>query len=149
MTLVILLMLVTAPVSLTDAQSIHVQNVEKKLLAPCCYTQSIAEHGSDVAVRMRAEVTQMVADGKSEDEIIGHYRAVYGDRVLIVPDGFAGKILFTLPIAASLFACLALFLCLRRMLGSRTSRPATLVQTPHALGSDVRERIRRELGDSW
>src|SRR5579871_205126 len=97
MTLVILLMLVTAPVSLTDAQSIHVQNVEKKLLAPCCYTQSIAEHGSDVAVRMRAEVTQMVADGKSEDEIIGHYRAVYGDRVLIIPDGFAGKILFTLP----------------------------------------------------
>jgi len=149
MTSIILLMLASAPVSLTETQSIHVQNMEKKLLAPCCYTQSIAEHGSDVAARMRAEVTQMVADGKSEDEIIGHYRAVYGDRVLIVPDGLAGKILFTLPIAASLFACVALFLCLRRMLGSRPSRSATLAPTPPALGSAVRERIRRELEDSW
>ncbi len=33
-------------------------------LAPCCYTQSIAVHGSDIAAQMRSEVAEMVAGEK-------------------------------------------------------------------------------------
>ena len=73
--------------SLSIAQTAQIQKVEKRLLAPCCYTQSIAEHGSDIAVQMRGEVTEMVADGKSEKEIVDHYKNIYGDGILIVPDG--------------------------------------------------------------
>ena len=90
----ILVLTLVNPVSLATAQTAQIQKVEKRLLAPCCYTQSIAEHGSDIAVQMRGEVEAMVTEGKSESEIVEHYRGIYGDRILVVPDGLTGRILF-------------------------------------------------------
>jgi cytochrome c-type biogenesis protein CcmH/NrfF len=89
----------------------------------------------------------MVADGKSEQEIVNHYRSIYGDRILIVPDGLTGRILFTLPVATSVFACLVLFVCLRKMLRSR--RTQNVPQSQHALNDTLREKVEREIGDPW
>ena len=83
----ILALVFVSPVSLTNTQTAEISKVEKRLLAPCCYLQSIAEHGSGIAVQMRNEVAEMVADGQSEKEIVDHYRSIYGDRILVVPDG--------------------------------------------------------------
>ena len=136
------------PVPLTTAQTAELQKVEKRLLAPCCYTQSIAEHGSDIAVQMRREVTEMISNGKSESEIVAHYRDIYGDRILIVPDGLTGRILFSLPVAISALACAVLFVCFRRMLrsGRRERIPDVSLSRP-VLSDSLREKIERELGD--
>ena len=105
----ILVLTLVNPASLSTAQTAQIQKVEKRLLAPCCYTQSIAEHGSAIAVQMRGEVSEMVTEGESESEIIEHYRSIYGDRILIVPDGMTGRILFSLPVAIAALACIILF----------------------------------------
>src|ERR1700757_1998771 len=83
----IVALILVNPASLSASQTAQIQKVEKRLLAPCRYTQSIGEHGSAIAVQMRGEVSEMVAEGKSESEIVEHYRRIYGDRILIVPDG--------------------------------------------------------------
>jgi len=146
----LLSLLIVIPASLTTTQTARVLSVERKLLAPCCYTQSIAEHGSEVASRMRNEVAQMIAGGKSEDEVIRHYRAIYGDRILIVPDGLTGKMLFALPAVVFLLAFIALAVCLRRMRRSDLDRKLIRPQLAgHTLDDRVRSRIHRELGDSW
>lgn len=144
----ILLLVLMNPASLTSRQTAEIHTVEKRLLAPCCYTLSIAEHGSDIAVQMRKEVTKMVANGRSEDEIVSHYRNIYGDRILIVPDGLTGRILFTLPVVISVLACLVLFVCFRKMLrsGSRR-RESDTPQSRPALSDALREKIAREMGD--
>ena len=124
--------------------------MESRLLAPCCYTQSIAVHGSDIAAQMRSEVAEMVAGGKTEEEIVSHYRNIYGERILIVPDGLTGRIYFSLPLLTSALGCLVLFVCLRRMLRSSKSRPATNVDQPmHEVIVDkaLREKITREMGE--
>ena len=145
----ILTLVLVSPVSLTTTQTGEISNVEKRLLAPCCYTQSIAEHGSDMAVQMRNEVAEMVADGQSEEEIVDHYRNIYGDRILIVPDGLTGRILFSLPVAISILACLVLYLCFRKMLRSGTvQRNSNAPQSRSALSDALREKIEREIGDS-
>jgi len=136
------------PASLSTAQTAEMQKIEKRLLAPCCYTQSIAEHGSDIAVQMRGEVAEMVADGKSESEVVEHYRSIYGDRILIVPDGMTGKILFSLPVGISALACLVLFLCFRKMLRSgRHERTRDVSQSRPVLSNALKEKIKREIGD--
>lgn len=142
----ILVFVLMNPASLTNTQTEEIHKVEKSLLAPCCYTQSIAEHGSDIAVQMRNEVTEMVANGKPEEEIVNHYRNIYGDRILIVPDGLTGRILFTLPVAISVLASLVLFACLRRMLRPVTNQRDSKIQRP-ALNDALREKIEREIGD--
>lgn len=146
MTSTILLFVLMTPATLTNTQADEIRKVEKSLLAPCCYTQSIAEHGSDIAVQMRSEVTEMVADGKSEEEIVNHYRNIYGDRILIVPDGLAGRILFTLPVAISVLACLVLFASFRRMLRPVTNQRDSKIQRL-ALNDALREKLEREIGD--
>jgi cytochrome c-type biogenesis protein CcmH len=144
---IILALVLASPVSLTSTQTVEIRKVEKRLLAPCCYAQSIAEHGSDIAAQMRNEVAEMVADGKSEEEIVDHYRNIYGDRVLIIPDGLTGRILFTFPVAISVLACLILHVSLRKMLrsGRRTGRDSNIQSL--ALNDTLREKIDREIGD--
>lgn len=39
-----------------------------------------------------------VIGGRSDQEILEHYKALYGDRILIVPDGRTGQLLFALPV---------------------------------------------------
>jgi cytochrome c-type biogenesis protein CcmH/NrfF len=145
----ILVLTLVNPASLSTAQTAQIQKVEKRLLAPCCYTQSIAEHGSDIAVQMRGEVAEMVASGKSESEIVEHYRRIYGDRILIVPDGMTGIILFSLPVAIAAIACLVLFVCFRKMLRSGIhERIRDVSQSRPVLSDAFKEKIEREIGES-
>ena len=144
----ILALILVNPASLSAAQNAQIQKVEKRLLAPCCYTQSIAEHGSDIAVQMRGEVEAMVTEGKSESEIVEHYRGIYGDRILVVPDGLTGRILFSLPVAIAALACLVLFVCFRKMLRfGRRERIRDVSQTRPALSDALKEEIEREIGE--
>ena len=135
---------------LTNAQKTEVRSVEERPLAPCCYTQSIAEHGSEVAWEMRTEVTEMVGKGRTEGEIIEHYEGVYGERILIVPDGVTGNILFALPVAAAVLASLVLFLYVRKMLrcGKQTVT-TTQDRTPSVCNKFLREKIDRETGEPF
>ncbi len=61
------------------------RDIEKNLIAPCCWTQPVSEHPSEASDRIRREVREMLAAGKSRDEIIDHYVAQYGERILAAP----------------------------------------------------------------
>jgi cytochrome c-type biogenesis protein CcmH len=133
--------------SLNHTQKAELRRIEGRLLAPCCYTQSIAVHGSEVARQMRTEVAEMVAEGRTEEEIVNHYKSLYGDRVLIVPDGVTGKILFSLPVVTSVLASLVLFMCIRKMLHSGKRRlPIAQDHTPSVINKPLREKIQCEIG---
>lgn len=122
--------------------------MEDSLVAPCCYRQSVAEHPSDVAERMREEITAMVASGQSEPQIIGHYRQLYGERILIVPEGRTHALLFTLPFVLTALASGLLFLWLRAraLAGAGALRPDD-PQLAEALRERFREELARQTGD--
>lgn len=147
-TMLMVLILVNT-ISLSSTQKVELRRIEERLLAPCCYTQSISVHGSEIAGQMRTEVAEMVAQGRTEEEIVDHYKSLYGDRVLIVPDGVTGKILFSLPAVTSVLASLALFMCIRKILRSGKKRLSAQGQPPYATNKPLRERMEREIGDSF
>ncbi len=134
---------------LTLQQGMEVKKVEESLFAPCCYTQSIAVHASPIAGQMRQEVTEMVAAGKSGTEIIAHYKTLYGEQILIVPDGKTGVLLFLLPLAVFLGASAILVLSVRKMLRKKTGSFAGPIPDMRGWKWDaIRAEIDRATGES-
>jgi len=54
-------------------QQLRVDHLEHAVLAPCCYTEPVAIHRSEIAVKMRLEIAKSVAAGRSDREIIDTY----------------------------------------------------------------------------
>jgi cytochrome c-type biogenesis protein CcmH/NrfF len=92
-----------------DQQQARVERLEHAVLAPCCYTESVALHQSEIAVKMRLEIAKWVAAGKSDQEILNTYAGLYGAKVLVdprtVPHGW-------MPFVPWLFAVLGVFFVL-------------------------------------
>jgi len=81
--LVLLPILVVAAAS--DQKQARIDRLERSVFAPCCYTESVAIHQSEIAVKMRLEIAKLVEQGSTDEQILGTYVARYGGKVLIDP----------------------------------------------------------------
>ena len=139
-----------APAPLTREQVTLIRKIEGRLMAPCCYTQTIRDHDSQVAAEMREEVTTMVVSGKSEQEIITYYRAKYGETILVVPDGMSGGLLTFTPVMIFVASTGLLLFFIRRSTSARdVTIPQLLVHRPEAEMLAIQEKIRTEIGEGW
>lgn len=68
-----------------DQRQARIEHLEHAVLAPCCYTESVAVHQSEIAVKMRLEIAKWVEIGKSDREILDTYVGLYGSKVLVDP----------------------------------------------------------------
>jgi cytochrome c-type biogenesis protein CcmH len=149
----LLLSLFTLPIAaqqITPEQHALIYKLEGRLMAPCCYSQTIREHMSQEAAQMRQEVTAMVIAGKSEQEIVDYYKTEYGDTILVVPDGNSGIVLFTTPFALLILSGLTLILLLRVAIKRNHQIPKALpVENFNPEWVTLRNRIRSEIGDTF
>lgn len=147
----------TATAALTSRQESLARTIDGELIAPCCWTQTVAEHKSEAAEQMKAQTRDMIAQGKSEDEILDQYVAQYGERILASPRarGF-NLLLFVLPIAAVAVAGTAGTIWLLRRRRTRPPQPDIVAGTSERSGSDadgtaasaaLRDRVERELSE--
>jgi cytochrome c-type biogenesis protein CcmH/NrfF len=83
--LLLLLPLALLAVAETESPRVRAARLEHAVLAPCCYTESVAVHQSEIALKMRVEIAKWVAAGKSDQEITDTYVGLYGTRVLVDP----------------------------------------------------------------
>ncbi len=90
--------------------------LQQRLRCPVCKSVSIDESQSQTAVAMRRAVAEQVAAGRGDAEIIGFFRARYGDWVLLDPP-FRGTtaLLWLLPAAATFVGVAALLARARRV----------------------------------
>lgn len=74
--------------ALAMAQSeleIKAQEIERNLVAPCCWAKTVDQEQSEIAVHMKQEIRQRLARGQSVDEIYARYEKEYGERILAKP----------------------------------------------------------------
>lgn len=76
----------TAPLLANDAED-RTQRIEDRLLAPCCYSESVKVHRSELAAQIRVDIRRAVEAGRSDREILDSYIARYGLRILREPEG--------------------------------------------------------------
>lgn len=71
--------------TLPPAQEAVALKIFNELISPCCWTTTVAQHGSGAAPRIQAEVRQMLASGMKHQAILDHYVEEYGERILASP----------------------------------------------------------------
>lgn len=75
--------LLSAPGPATESD--RVELLAAQLRCPDCQALSVAESRTRAADAIRAEISSLVADGRSDDEIRGHFVERYGQWILLAP----------------------------------------------------------------
>lgn len=97
-----------------EDQKARVQRIEDAVLAPCCYTEPVSHHQSEIAVKMRVEIARWVAEGRTDQEILNTYVGLYGSKVLVDPRTRPAAWTPWIPWVATILAVLLGFWVLRR-----------------------------------
>ncbi|HSW40735.1 MAG TPA: cytochrome c-type biogenesis protein, partial [Acidobacteriota bacterium] len=120
-----------------------IRRIEDNLIAPCCWNNPISRHYSAVSDQMRREVREMVKAGKSREEILDHYVAIHGERILAAPrlQGF-NLLAYILPWTALLLGGVILTIALRKRIS-----PIREPVSPERLDSDYAGVIEKELNE--
>ena len=58
--------------------------IEGRLMAPCCWTQTIDIHDSEIALSMRHEIRRRLRNGESADAIQASFVERYGPKIMAV-----------------------------------------------------------------
>ena len=74
-----------APGPLDALHGARSRMIESRLLAPCCWNQTIDIHDSEVSRTLHREIAQRVARGEAADAIEGDLVFRYGKRIHAVP----------------------------------------------------------------
>ena len=99
---------------LTNEQQVRAEHLEEQLMTPCCWKEPVRHHRSDAALTMKTEVRRMVAAGQSDREILDHYLAEYGARILVEPEGSTSAWMHIVPVLAVFVGLLVAIQVIRR-----------------------------------
>jgi cytochrome c-type biogenesis protein CcmH len=74
------------------------KHIETMLIAPCCWSQQVSVHQSPASDEIKTNIRKLLAEGKTQQQILDAYVAEYGDRILAEPPahGFSAA-LYVLP----------------------------------------------------
>ncbi|HET9332454.1 MAG TPA: cytochrome c-type biogenesis protein [Gemmatimonadota bacterium] len=108
-----------APVALTPEQEELAAEIESMLKCPVCRSQSVRTSRSFMAEDMSRRIRQMVAEGKSKEEIREYFVARYGDYIVLAPrkEGFTWTV-WLLPFALVLGGAVTIVAVARRWRGT-------------------------------
>lgn len=72
------------------------ERLEGRLLAPCCWNQTLDTHGSEIAYALRREIRTRLKAGETPEQVEADLIERYGSRLRAVPDRvpLAGAALF-------------------------------------------------------
>ncbi len=131
--------LVTAPVP-PPSRADQAEAIAAELRCPSCQALSVADSPSGAAAEMRRQIDEMLAAGRSPDEIKRHFVDRYGEWILLAP---TSPMVWLVPGALTLLGLLTLAAWLwQRGPPDRGGQPDA---ESSASGKAYRERIRDEL----
>lgn len=120
--LIVMLLLAAAAAACTGASTEEdlerrAQRLDRTLICPLCPSETIDQSQVLLAAQMRVTVRELLAEGRSEDEIRQYFVDRYGERVLASPprEGF-NLIAWAIPPVIVLVSALVLALVVREML---------------------------------
>jgi cytochrome c-type biogenesis protein CcmH len=115
-----------------------VDDVARELIAPCCYTQTLADHPSEIAEQMKADIKKMLDKGMTKQQILDYYVDQYGERILASPpkSGF-GLTAYLTPLAFLILATVLIALMIKRL--AVKEKPAEQPLAPKQEDSESKE----------
>lgn len=83
----------SAACGVPDDPASRVNDLERRILAPCCRRQTLEDHDSDLARQLRAEIRWRTLVGESSRAIEDDLVRRYGDGILAMPRGSDARVL--------------------------------------------------------
>ncbi|MHB0981508.1 MAG: cytochrome c-type biogenesis protein [Thermoleophilia bacterium] len=135
--------------SLTPEQESLAARIDGKLIAPCCYTQTIAVHDSQKAQELKMQVRLLIAQGSDEKQILDTFVAQYGEKILAAPraSGF-NWLAYLFPALVVLVAMAGVAMLVLRWRDGRAELVALPVRpqdNPSGGADPLRQRLEDEL----
>ena len=132
-------------VVLTPAQEARAHALEGELRCPVCRSQSIRQSRSFMAEDMKHRIRELIAEGRTDEEIRAFFVERYGPWILLEPPrrGFH-LAAWLLPAGAVLAGAVGVILAARRW--ARLAPPRTDVEPPSE--SPYLSRLERELEET-
>lgn len=99
------------------------QDIEKHLIAPCCWSKTIDQEQSEVAIVMKQEIRRRLAAGQPVEQIYAAFENEFGERVLATPkvQGFNWTV-WVFPFVIMILGTVLLVWVVRRSATKNTSR---------------------------
>jgi cytochrome c-type biogenesis protein CcmH/NrfF len=74
-------------ISLNGADEALIEDLEQNLMAPCCWSGTVADHGHS---EMESSIREMVSQGLTRQQVLDKFVAKYGEKILAIPkaEGF-------------------------------------------------------------
>jgi cytochrome c-type biogenesis protein CcmH len=88
--------------------------LEQRLVAPCCWVQTLDVHDSPIAQELRTEIHRRLAAGEPSSKIEADLVARYGDRIRAMPPGNPLATVAAIVSGAVVLAAILLVLMMRR-----------------------------------
>lgn len=128
-----------------EGKSALQRELEYDLMAPCCYGGPVAEHGSSEATQIKAQIGQLLGEGRSKEEILDMYVAIYGERILSRPRAAGFNLLaYLMPPIFLLVGGLFLVYIINQMKSAPLARP---VNAKKSYSEEFFNKVQREMED--
>jgi cytochrome c-type biogenesis protein CcmH len=141
----VLVGLLLGPAALaTEDIEARAKKLEGMLMSPCCMSNTVAVHESGASDRMRGEIRTLLAEGRTEQEILDLYVERHGEQILAMPkaEGFS-LTAYLFPLIFFVAAGAGLVVVFRRWRKTdRREEPAAAAPVP---AGPYAERLQREL----
>lgn len=122
---------------------VRVRHIAAQLIAPCCWSQTVDVHHSEIAETMIARIRNELLAGKGEDDIVAMFVSEYGERVLAIPKPKGVKSMLWIIPAIVLLVGAAIVV---RVLKRQTKLHGTIKTVNNAvIDSDTMKKINDEL----
>lgn len=121
------------------------REIDNMLMAPCCWTQPVSKHYSGVATEIRQGIRKMLAEGKTQQEILDFYVAKYGKRILSMPPAQGFDLMaYVSPVLFLALGGWGLVAVIRRLKRGRLAESPEAAPVS-AVKDEYAERLEREL----
>lgn len=109
----------SSTVELSPALEKRARSLNEQLRCPVCQSSSIEESPAFEATEMKSVVRTMLAEGKSDEEIIAYFQSRYGDWVMLAPPkrGF-NLLVYVLPLLLVVGGAVFVYRTARRWVSS-------------------------------
>lgn len=122
----------------------EINEVAEQLNCPTCVGINLSDCQTQTCNQWRGQIGDMLAEGKSKQEVLDYFALQYGNRVLLEPpiEG-ATILLWVLPVIALLAGIAWLGTILRDWKNS--AAPAPVAEPPAPLADDYFKRVEEDL----